>query len=169
MVRKRGSGHRRLEPTAMYVFLIWAFVFLLLWNLFWRYTTPPILKYSFRRVMLQLEFRESKCICEGSYLEQSRRHTGGVHAVCMRGDDLIYRHLPFKKLGLFCSSTVASFFSHWVLFQTSNAPTWVWMIQTRWIALWTVRNGDKKNSFLLVENTEIKCRWLTDRHRMPRL
>ena len=38
-----------------------------------------------------------------------------------------------------------------------------------WIALRTVRNGEKKNSFLLVGNTEIICRWLTDRHRMPRL
>ena len=34
-------------------------------------------------------------------LNQSRRHTGSVHAECMRGDDLTYRHLSFKKLGFF--------------------------------------------------------------------
>ena len=77
---------------------------------FWRYTTPPFLKYSFRRVMLQLEFRESKCKREGSHLEQSWRHTGGVHVVYMRGDNLIYRHLPFKKLGFFAVQLWPLFF-----------------------------------------------------------
>ena len=101
-----------------------SFCFLLLWNFFWQYTIPPFLKYSFRRVMLQLdhEFRESKCKREGSHLEQSWRHTGGVHIVCMRGGDLIYRHLPFKKLGFFEVQLWPLFFSQ-VLFQTSNGPT----------------------------------------------
>ena len=80
-------------------------------ELLWRYTTPPFLKYSFRRIMLQLDFRESKCKCEGSHLEQSQRHTEGLHAVCMRGDDLIYRHLPFKKLGFFVVQLWPLFFS----------------------------------------------------------
>ena len=127
-------------------------------ELFWRYTTPPFLKYSFRRVMLQLEFQDSKCKREGLHWEQSQRHTGGVQAVCMPGDDLIYRHLLFKKLGFFAVQLWPIFSQ--VLFQTSNAPTWVWMIQTRWIVLRTVRNEDEKNSFLLVENAKIICRLL---------
>ena len=53
-------------------------------ELFWRYTTPPFLKYSFRRVMLQLEFRESKCKREGSHLEQSRRHRRCTRCVYAR-------------------------------------------------------------------------------------
>ena len=32
MARERGSGHRRRESAALCVFLIWAFVFLLSWN-----------------------------------------------------------------------------------------------------------------------------------------
>ena len=53
-------------------------------ELLWRYTTPPFLKYSFRRVMLQLDFRESKCKCEGSHLELSRKHQRSTRSVYAR-------------------------------------------------------------------------------------
>ena len=43
------------------------------------------LKYSFRRAMLQLEFRESKLTPEESHFEQSQRHRR--YAVCTVGGD----------------------------------------------------------------------------------
>ena len=52
------------------------------------------LKYSFRRAMLQLEFRESKSKPEESHFEQSQRHRRyAVWEVTM------YGHLPLTKLG----------------------------------------------------------------------
>ena len=39
------------------------------------------LKYSFRRAMLQLEFRESKSKPEESHFEQSQRHRSRVRGV----------------------------------------------------------------------------------------
>ena len=73
-------------------------------ELFWRYTTPPFLKYSFRRVMLQLEFQESKCKRERRVTETHRRCTCSVHAR-WRSD---LQTLTVQETRLFCSSTVAS-------------------------------------------------------------
>ena len=70
------AGWNRLQCIRFSFELSFIFCF---GTFFWRYTTPPFLKYSFRRI--QLEFRESKCKREELHLEQSRRHTAGVHAV----------------------------------------------------------------------------------------
>ena len=93
--------------------------------------------------------------------------------MCMRGDDLIYRHLPFKKLGFFAVQLwplffFSSTFSNEQCFNLSlDDPNPDESHCDR-----TVQNGDQKNSFLLVENTEIIMMQVTDstdRHRMPRL
>ena len=78
-------------------------------------------KYSFRRAMLQLEFRESKSKPEESHFEQSQRHRR--YAVCTvgaRGDDVWT--LTTHGTRLSSRSTVA-YFSSKVLSGTSNAPT----------------------------------------------
>ena len=77
------------------------------------------LKYSFRRAMLQLEFRESKSKPEESHFEQSQRHRR--HAVCTVGGDDV-RTLTTHETRLSSRSTVA-YFSSKVLSETSNAPT----------------------------------------------
>ena len=81
------------------------------------------LKYSFRRAMLQLEFRESKSKPEESHFEQSQRHRR--YAVCRNlptvgGDDV--STLTTHETRLSSRSTVA-YFSSKVLSETSNAPT----------------------------------------------
>ena len=53
-----------------------------------------LLKYSFRRAMLQLEFQESKSKLEQSHLSQRNRR----YAVCIV-EVTMYGRLPFKKLG----------------------------------------------------------------------
>ena len=118
------------------------------------------LKYSFRRAMLQLEFRESKSKPEESHFEQSQRHR--KYAACtVEGDDVWT--LTTHETRLSCRLTVA-YFSSKVLSETSKAPTWVYMIQIRWKTPKTVQNGDKKSSVSLVENTEIIWQ-VTDRPR----
>ena len=80
-----------------------------------------ILKYSLRRAMLQLEFRESKSKPEGSHFEQSQRHR--MYAVCTVGGDDVWT-LTTHETRLSSLFTVA-YFSSKVLSETSNAPTWV--------------------------------------------
>ena len=79
------------------------------------------LKYSFRRAMLQLEFRESKFKSkpEESHFEQSQRHRR--YAVCTVGGDDVWT-LTTHETRLSSRSTVA-YFSSKVLSETSNAPT----------------------------------------------
>ena len=77
------------------------------------------LKYSFRRAMLQLEFRESKSKPEESHFEQSQRHRR--YAVCTVGGDDVWT-LTTHETRLSSRSTVA-YFSSKVLSETSNAPT----------------------------------------------
>ena len=77
------------------------------------------LKYSFRRAMLQLEFRESKSKPEESHFEQSQRHRR--YAVCTVGGDDVWT-LTTHETRLSSHSTVA-YFSSKVLSETSNAPT----------------------------------------------
>ena len=77
------------------------------------------LKYSFRRAMLQLEFRESKSKPEESHFEQSQRHRR--YAVCTVGGDDVWT-LTTHETRLSSGSTVA-YFSSKVLSETSNAPT----------------------------------------------
>ena len=57
------------------------------------------LKYSFRRAMLQLEFRESKSKPEESHFPtlNSHRDTGGTR--CVLWEVTMYGHLPLTKLG----------------------------------------------------------------------
>ena len=144
MAWERSSGHRQLEPTAMCVFLIWALVFFR-FGIFSAVHNTPFLQYSFGRVMLQLEFRESKCKRKDR-TKNSHGDTPEVYTHCVCEvviwslDTYLSRNSAFLQLncGLF-------FFLKY--FQTSNAPTWVWMIQARLIALRTVRNGDKKTAF----------------------
>ena len=75
--------------------------------------------YSFRRAMLQLEFRESKSKPEESHFEQSQRHRR--YAVCTVGGDDVWT-LTTHETRLSSRSTVA-YFSSKVLSETSNAPT----------------------------------------------
>ena len=77
------------------------------------------LKYSFRRAMLQLEFRESKSKPEESHFEQSQKHRR--YAVCTVGGDDVWT-LTTHETRLSSRSTVA-YFSSKVLSETSNAPT----------------------------------------------
>ena len=77
------------------------------------------LKYSFRRAMLQLEFRESESKPEESHSEQSQRHRR--YAVCTVGGDDVWT-LTTHETRLSSRSTVA-YFSSKVLSETSNAPT----------------------------------------------
>ena len=116
------------------------------------------------------ERKRSFIVCFLLWNFVSDRKTWSFFAKCCECEVTIWSaDTSVQETGLFCSSTVASFFFSQILFQMSNAPTWVWMTQTGWIALRTVRNRDKKkNSFLLIENTEIISGRLIDRHRMPR-
>ena len=91
-----------------------------------------------------------------NHSQNSHGNTGGKHAVCMRGVDVLTVNVQETQLS--CRSTMASFYFQ-MLFETSDARTWVWIIQTRRIALRTVPNEEKKNSFLFVGNTESKYRW----------
>ena len=77
------------------------------------------LKYSFRRAMLQLEFRESKSKPEESHFEQSQRHR--KYAMCTVGGDDEWT-LTTHETRLSSRSTVA-YFSSKVLSETSNAST----------------------------------------------
>ena len=77
------------------------------------------LNYSFRRAMLQLEFRESKSKPEESHFEQSQRHRR--YAACTVGGDDVWT-LTTHETRLSFRSTVA-YFSSKVLSETSNAPT----------------------------------------------
>ena len=123
MTRERGSRHRAGTDCDVCVSHL-SFRFSSALELFEAVHNTPFTQVLFQTSNAQtgcVEFRESKFKREGSYLEQSWRHTGGVHTVCMRGGDLIYRHLLFKKLG-FLEFNCGLFFSQ-VLFQTSNAPT----------------------------------------------
>ena len=76
-------------------------------------------QYSFRRAMLQLEFRESKSKPEESHFEQSQRHRR--YAVCSVGGDDVWT-LTTHETRLSSRFTLA-YFSSKVLSETSNAPT----------------------------------------------
>ena len=54
-----------------------------------------LLKYSFKRAMLQLEFQESKSKLKQSHLSQRNRR----YAVCTVGGHRMCGRLPIKKLG----------------------------------------------------------------------
>ena len=124
----------------------------------------PFLKYSFRRVMLQLEVRQSRCKREGSHVEQSWSHPGGTHAVCMQVGNLIYRHLPFKKLGFYAVQLGPLLFLKYFFSdeQCSN-----FSLDDPNPINRTVRNGDKKTDFCSSKTLKSLCRWLVDRHQMP--
>ena len=87
----------------------------------WQSTVPFsffLLKYSFRRAMLQLKFQKSKSKPEESHFTSNcHRDTG----VCTVGGDDVWTH-TIQETRLSCRSTVA-YFSFEVLSKTSNAPT----------------------------------------------
>ena len=81
------------------------------------------LKYSFRRAMLQLEFRESKSKPEESHFEQSQRHRR--YAVCTVGGDDVWTLTSTTHETRISSRSTVAYFSSKVLSETRNAPTWV--------------------------------------------
>ena len=94
-------------------------------------------------VVMQAKFVPGSFLFSGCTWKST---SGGVHAVCMRGDrfdwDLEPRNLAFKILDFLERQSTVSCFTSQVAFQmrTSDAPAWVSkiQIQTRRIALKTV-------------------------------